>query len=204
MKTSIRTLTLAAALAAASITGTQAAQAQSTCNSGTKVLSSIWSQWGERVKAQKCKDSGECLDNGAKKEDLIKEMISFWNAQAQGSWATIGPRAMQVGSGINDGKVIAGLARLWVTQTPFDSEHYLVRVTKQGNGAAKITASRFDGTSCLAASSISFAKGDKDGTVKTLRIDSAKGFLGTIQVDASGIDAFDYKFTVEKVLAPAH
>jgi hypothetical protein len=202
MKTSIRTLSLVAALAAASLTGTHAAQAQSTCNSATKVLSSIWGQWGDRVTAAKCKDSNECLDNVAKNEALIKEMISFWNAQAQGSWATIGPRPMQVDSGINDGKVIVGLARLWVTQTPFAHEHYLVKITKQGGGAAKISASRFDGSSCLASSSVSFAKGDKDGTVKTLKIDTAKGYLGTVVVDANGIDAFDYKFTVERVLAP--
>ena len=189
-------------LAAASLTGTHAAEAQSSCNSGTKVLSSIWGQWGERIKAQNCKTSADCLDNTAKKEDLIKEMITFWNAQSQGSWATIGPRPMQVGSGINDGKVIAGLARLWVTQTPFDNEHYLVRVTKQGGGGAKISASRFDGSSCLAASTVTFSKSDKDGTVKTLKIDSAKGYLGTVEVNADGIGAFDYKFTVERVLAP--
>lgn len=202
MKTSIRTLTLAAALAAASLTGTHAAEAQSTCNSGTKVLSAIWGQWGDRIKAQNCKTSADCLDNTAKKEDLIKEMITFWNAQSQGSWATIGPRPMQVGSGMNDGKVIAGLARLWVTQTPFENEHYLVRVTKQGGGGAKISASRFDGSSCLAASTVTFSKGDKDGTIKTLKIDGAKGYLGTVEVNADGIGAFDYKFTVERVLAP--
>jgi hypothetical protein len=202
MKPSIRTLSLAVVLAAASVTGAHVAEAQSTCNSGTKVLSAIWSQWGARIKAADCKTSTDCLDNVQKKEDLIKEMLTFWNAQAQGSWATIGPRPMLVGSGINDGKVIAGLARLWVTQTPFDNEHYLVRITKQGGGGAKITASRFDGSSCLEASSVSFAKGDKDGTTKTLKIDGAKGYLGTVEVNADKLEAFDYKFTVERVLAP--
>lgn len=205
MKTSIRTLSLMTVItAAAALTGARPAEAQSTCNSGTKVLSAIWSQWGERIKSQNCKDSTECFDNAAKKENLIKEMITFWNAQSQGSWATIGPRPMQVGAGINDGKVIVGGARLWVTQAPFEHEHYQVRVTKQGGGAAKITASRFDGKSCLAASSVSFDKDDPAGKVKVLRIDTAKGFLGTVQVDASGIGAFDYKFTVERVLVPAN
>ena len=203
MKTSIRTLSLVAVLAAASVTGTHAAEAQN-CNSGTKILASLWAKWGEGIKSNKCKGNEGCSEDLAKKESLVKDMITFWNEQAQGSWATIGPRQMQIDAGINDGKVIAGLARLWVTPSAFEHENYEIRVTKQGGHSAKITASRFDGTNCLAASVVSFDKDDKVGTVKVLHIDHAKNLFGTVLVDAGGLGAFDYKFTVVRVLKPSN
>ncbi|MEP7122377.1 MAG: hypothetical protein ABJE95_15755 [Byssovorax sp.] len=204
MKMSIRTLSLAAVLAAAAVTGTHAAQAQSPCNSGTKVLTAIWGKWGEGIKSNKCKANGGCEENLAKKEALIKDMITFWNEQAQGSWATIGPRQLAIDSGINDGKVIAGLARLWVTHTGLDHDNYDIVVTKQGGTSAKVTASKFDGTTCLTDSVVSFDKDDKVGTQKVLHLRRAKGQLASVYVDAGGLGAFDYKFTMTRVLLPSN
>lgn len=171
------------------------AHAQSTCNSGAKVLEAIWGRWGERIKAKACKSSEECLSNAAKKEELLREMVAFWNEQAQGSWATIGPRPLLADGPVNDGKVLAGGARLFVSQAPLDADKWEVVVTKEGGGAAEVSISLSDGKSCRPATSVSFDKDDKAGTKKKLSVDKATGALGVVKVDAKGSNAFDYKFT---------
>ncbi len=180
----------------AGVSGT--VHAQSACNSGSRVLSAIWSQWGARIKAKQCKTSEECLANAQKKEDLYREMITFWNQQSQGSWATIGPRPLLVAGAKNDGKVLAGGSRLFVSQTPLEGDRWEVVVTKEGNGGADVTVSSSDGTSCNVGAQVTFAKGDKVGTKKAMILTSANGQLGVVKVDAKGTDAFDYGFTFVK------
>lgn len=174
----------------------ETAHAQSACNSGIKVLEAVWGRWGERIKAKQCKDSAECLANAQKKEELVREMVAFWNEQAQGSWATIGPRPLLTGGTVNDGKVLAGGARLFVSQVPLDADRYEIVVTKEGGGAAEITFSTHDGKTCLQGKSVSFDKDDKAGTKKTFVVDKAMGQLGIVKVDAKGTNTFDYKFTM--------
>lgn len=171
------------------------ARAQSACNSGAKVLEAIWGRWGERIKAKSCKSSEECLANTAKKEELVREMVAFWNEQAQGSWATIGPRPLLQGGPRNDGKVLAGGARLFVSQAPLDADAWEIVVTKEGGGAAEVTFSVSDGKTCLPGKSVSFDKGDKAGTKKKMTVEKASGMLGVVKVDAKGSNAFDYEFT---------
>lgn len=196
MSTKSRVLGVALALAVSG-TAVGSAHAQSACNSGAKVLDAVWARWGERVKAKNCKDSDECLANAQKKEDLYKEMITFWNQQAQGSWATIGPRPLLPGS-LHDGKVLAGGTRLFISQGALDADKWEVVVTKQGGGAADVTISAFDGSNCLQGRTVSFDKDDKDGTKKTLTLTNAKSLLGVVKVDAKNTNAFDYKFTMVK------
>lgn len=175
-----------------------AAHAQSACNSGAKVLEAIWGRWGDRIKAKACKTSEECLSNTQKKEELLREMISFWNEQSQGSWATIGPRPLMTDGSLNDGKVIAGGARLFVSQAPLDTDKWELQLTKQGGGGADVNVSLSDGKNCLVAKSISFDKDDKPGTKKSVALEKGTGYLGVVKVDAKGSNAFDYKFTFVK------
>ena len=174
------------------------AHAQSTCNSGAKVLEAIWGRWGERIKAKACKTSEECLSNTAKKEELVREMVAFWNEQAQGSWATIGPRPLLADGPKNDGKVLAGGSRLFISQAPLDADSWEMVVTKEGGGAAEVSVSFSDGKSCLPAKSVSFDKNDKPGTKKKLTVDKAMGQLGIVKVDAKASNAFDYEFTFSR------
>jgi len=174
------------------------AGAQSACNSGAKVLEAIWGRWGERIKAKACKSSEECLANNQKKEELVREMIAFWNEQSQGSWATIGPRPLLADGALNDGKVLAGGGRLFVSQAPLDADRWEIVVTKQGGGAADVSFSTSDGKSCLPQRTVAFDKDDKPGTKKTLSVDKATGMLGVVKVDARGSNAFDYKFTFQR------
>lgn len=176
------------------------AQAQSNCNSVGNVVSAIWARFGERIKAKSCKDAEECLANAQKKEDLVKEMIAFWNEQAQGSWATVGPRPLVVNGGFNDGKVVLGTSRLFISQLPVDGNTTEIKITKQNGGGAKVSLAFFDGKACSQGTDVTFAKGDKDGTVKSLRLSGTLAKVVYVKVDADGSQSFDYKFeaTVKK------
>jgi hypothetical protein len=174
------------------------ADAQSACNSGAKVLDAIWGRWGERIKAKACKSSEECLANNQKKEELVREMIAFWNEQSQGSWATIGPRPLLSDGSLNDGKVIAGGARLFVSQAPLDGDKWELVVTKQGGGAADVSVAWSDGKSCSPQKTLAFDKDDKPGTKKSAVVDKGMGMLGVVKVDARGTNAFDYKLTFQR------
>lgn len=195
MKIHHTTIAGAALVLALGMTASGVAHAQSACNSGSKVLEAIWGRWGERIKAKSCGTSEQCLSNTQKKEELVREMVAFWNEQSQGSWATIGPRPLNSDGSLNDGKVLAGGARLFISQAPLDADKWEITVTKQGGGAADVTTSLSDSKSCLVGKVISFDKDDKPGTKKTATIDKASGFLGVVKVDAKGSNAFDYKFT---------
>jgi len=192
LKTLAATVLVASAATLAAPTD---ANAQSQCNSAVKVLDAIWQRWGERIKAKKCGTSAECLANAQKKEELVREMIAFWNEQAQGSWATIGPREL---SAVNDGKVIAGTSRLFVSQSVLDGDKYEIVVEKQGGGAADVTASLYDGKTCIPMKSVSFDKDDKPGTKKTIVVEKALGLEAMVKVDAKNTNAFDYRFTFAK------
>lgn len=174
------------------------AHAQSNCNSAGSVVSAIWTRFGERLKAKNCKDAETCLANAQKKEELVKEMIAFWNEQAQGSWATLGPRPLIVGGGYNDGKVVLGTSRLFVMRdTVAEGDTTELKITKQGGGGAKVSLAHYDGKACSQGTDVTFAKGDKDGTVKTLKLTGTKGKVVYVKVDADGTQAFDYKFTAD-------
>jgi hypothetical protein len=174
------------------------AYAQSSCNSAAKVVQAIWDRWGDRIKAKQCKDSAECLASAEKKEALYKEMLSFWNEQSQGSWATIGPRPLLAGGTLNDGKVVAGGSRLFVSQAPLDADRWEIVVTKQDGGAADVTVSLFDGATCLPQRTVSFDKDDKDGSRRVVSLERGKGLLAVVKVDAKKTNSFDYKFTFIK------
>jgi hypothetical protein len=193
----VRSMLLAVATVGLAASVQETAQAQSNCNSAASVVSSMWTRFGDRIKAKQCKDAEECLSNAQKKEELIREMIAFWNEQAQGSWATLGPRPLVVGGGYNDGKVVMGTSRLFVYQTGVaEGDTVEIKITKQGGGGGKVSLAHFDGKVCSQGTDVSFAKGDKDGTVKTLKLTGAKGKIPYVKVDADGTQSFDYKFTV--------
>ena len=73
----------------------------------------------------------------------------------------------------------------------------VVTLTKQSGGAAKVTvAGMAEGTTtCETGASYTFEKGSSDGTTRTLTLNNAKGKFIYVKVDASSLDAFDYRFT---------
>lgn len=172
--------------------------AQSTCGSSATVAAAIWNKVGTSIKSKGCKNVDDCMAKKDKWEETIREAISFWNEQAQGGWATIGPRPLLVDGSWNDGKVILGGERNFISRAPSEDDEITISVTKEGGGGADVFASTFDGTDCALSQKVSFAKGDKRGTVKTLKVKRAKGKIVIVKVNADGTQAFDYKFKAAK------
>lgn len=172
--------------------------AQSTCGSSAKVASAIWEKVGASVKAKGCKNVDECMSKKDKWEQTIREAIAFWNEQSQGGWATIGPRPLLADGSWNDGKVVLGGERLFISQAPSEDDELKISVTKEGGGGADVMISTFDGATCSLGDKVSFAKGDKKGTVKALKVKAAKGKVVIVKVNADGSQAFDYKFKASK------
>ena len=173
------------------------AEAQSKCTSGSKVSAAIWEKYGESLKKAGCKKGGEKC---AKMEQVVKEMISFWNQQVGNSWATIGPREI-VFSGKLDGKVVAGGERLFLTKMPLvDADEVTVTVKKEGGKApATVSISALgENNQCLVGDEVRFNATDKDGTTKTLKLTGARDRLISIKVDAEKGKAFDYELNVRK------
>ena len=168
--------------------------AQSTCGSGGKVATAIWEKVGASVKAKGCKNVGDCMDKKDKWEATVKDAISFWNAQAAGGWATIGPRPLLVDGSWNDGKVILGGERLFISRAPSEDDEIKIFVTKEAGGGADVTVSTFDGTDCALGQKLSFEKSDKKGHIKTMTVKKARGKIVIVKVNADGMSAFDYKF----------
>ena len=169
----------------------------STCTGPMQVLESIWSKYSAQLTKLACKTDAECFDNAEKNEKLVNEMKEHWNKMANGDWATIGPRALLFGAN-NDGKVVVGLQRIFITKLPLDTDEVEIRFKKEGGGAAVVSIARNDGKRCLEGQSIQFEKSDKKGKVHTLTVKKTKGMLVVIKVDAKDLDMFDYEFIATK------
>jgi hypothetical protein len=186
-------------LAAASITAIALpSEAQSSCGSAATVAKAIWDKVGASVKAKGCKNVDECMAKKDKWEATVREAIAFWNEQAGGGWATIGPRPLLTDGSLNDGKVILGGERLFISRAPLEDDSLSISIVKEGGGGADVTISTFDGSNCVPSSKVSFEKNDKKGTNKSLKVTGAKGKLVVVKVNADNIDAFDYKFKASK------
>ncbi|MBL8740033.1 MAG: hypothetical protein JNK04_03030, partial [Myxococcales bacterium] len=176
--TTATTLALAGALTTAT-----PAHAQSACTSGSKVTAAIWEKYGESLKKVGCTKGG---DKCAKMEQVVKDMIAFWNQQVGGSWATIGPREIAF-EGKLDGKILAGGERLFVTKLPVtDADEVTVTVKKEGGKApAKVRISLIDESQkCIEGNEVKFADTDKDGTQRSMSLTGVRDRLVIIKVDA--------------------
>lgn len=198
MKAFAQSTTTGAALALAlALAASGDAHAQSKCTSASKVATAIWDKYGAALKKAGCKKGG---DQCAKAEQVVRDMVAFWNEQVGGSWATIGPREILF-EGKLDGKVVAGGERLFITKMPLeDADEVTVTIKKEGGKApatVSLSAVADDGK-CIEGTDASFAEGDKDGQTRTIKMHGLRGRLVVIKVDAQKGKAFDYELTVRK------
>jgi hypothetical protein len=171
--------------------------AQSKCGSAAKVGAAIFEKYNAEIKKVGCKKGGEKC---AKIEEVVREMIKFWNEMSANSWATIGPREI-VFEGKLDGKVVAGGERVFLTKTPvLDADEVTVEVKKEGGKApAEISLSTIDEEGrCIEGSDVSFDDDAKNGSKKTFSLKGIRNRIVVIKVDAKKGKAFDYELVVRK------
>lgn len=166
----------------------------SPCGSALNVAEAIWKKVGGTVTQKGCKGVEDCMKQKDKWEETVRDAVAFWNEQSAGGWATIGPRPLLVDGSWNDGKVVLGGERLFITRVPMEDDEFSINVIKEGGGGADVTISTFDGKVCAPGQKASFEKKDKNGTKKQLKVKGAKGKLVMVKVNADKLQAFDYKF----------
>jgi len=198
---SLSLLAFVAALSAPALV-TDDARAQSTCGSAAKVTKDIWDRWGAQIKALGCKDQADCLAKKDKKETLVKDIIAFINKEAQGSWATIGPRPFMFGTKL-DGKILAGGERTFITSGPVvDRSYFNLSIVKQGgksSGTVTVSVINADNTcSPLPGGDVTFSEDDKEQK-RTVRVTGVEGKQVVVKVDSKGglTKSFDYYLVAE-------
>ena len=186
-------LVAALGTAAAVTVSTPAAASSSVC---TSPVQDIWKKYSQVAK-EYCKGDKDCIEKMEKYAEIAKVMVDYWNKMVGGGWATIGPRPLRFGSN-NDGTIIVGGQRLFISQSPVDAAEVEIRFKKEGGGAGVVTIAHYDGTSCLKDDVIEFKKSDPKNTVKTIKVKGTKGKILVVKVDAKDLDTFDYEFTAKK------
>lgn len=119
------------------------------CESGTKVASDIWGKYDGVIEKLGCAvvmvasegavPPNACLDAAEKVAKVADEMIKFWNAAAQNSWAHIGPRRLDLGETLK-GRLVSTGGRLFVSDRPLEDDEIELKIEKlDGKAKTEVT-----------------------------------------------------------------
>lgn len=156
-------------LAATLVVSTVAPTLAQSCNSATQVVSSLRqeihrvyesagcmavrslesAEEGESIAARRDRHlavNEECLEWATGNwSSLGSQMVSFWNQQANNSWATVGPRRLDLDMSPQSGTVIGTTGRMFVSSIPMSQPRVRLRLEEQsGRGKARAVVCRVD------------------------------------------------------------
>ncbi|MDQ4075329.1 MAG: RICIN domain-containing protein [Chloroflexota bacterium] len=144
-------------------------------------------------------DVQKCLEKANKADEMLQRMISFWNDNANNTWATIGPRRLEFGEN-QRGRLLGTGGRIFISPVPMPEDEVTVRVHKRGGkGKASVTVCKVDsdGRARELRDTI-FEPGDDnigESQSKTLR--GVRGHLLQIHLDGKSVTrAFEYSLQV--------
>jgi hypothetical protein len=183
-----------------------------TCGSFYSVASSIWDEWGPVVQQAAALTvstaTGEMVPypvimaSAKLQREIKKKMISFWNKQANNTWATIGPRRLDLNTK-HEGKLIGTSGRLFITLHPLIEDKITVHVTKRdGKAKTSVTVCKIGkNKKGVKVWDFKFASG-KDNIGKQLKktLTGVQGYLLSIHLDAKSVaNTFSYSLRAQKV-----
>lgn len=129
------------------------------CNnkSAATIIAELWEDYGKYAKTVGCSIAGlatanpgvtiECLAGAKKVEEAAKKAITFWNKMTGNSWATIGPRELNLGQK-EEGTLKLSGDRLFITPSPFTCDKVKIQISEQdGKGEVEVTGCLFVGKS---------------------------------------------------------
>jgi hypothetical protein len=129
------------------------------CESGTKVATVVWEQWGQEIKQGGCITyaavasilSGgvtvagstavyaQCYATITAYEEIAQKMISKWNSKVGNTWAHLGPRPLERNTTLK-GTLQSTAGRLFVTPAPMPANIDEVELKlKKTGGKGKVT-----------------------------------------------------------------
>ncbi len=184
------------------------------CQSAAQIFSDIYEKWGAVIIATGCVvgvnvGSGgvampatlTCIKNAKKYAEAVELMVKFFNANANNSRWTIGPRKMEWGT-VQTGTVVSTLSRVFISAAPIDKDSFTVKVKKvDGRAQTDIIICKVDEKgNFVKLAQVDFAEGDDNiGQVITKTVSGVKGHLVQVRIDAdSAVKKFEYQLTVTK------
>jgi hypothetical protein len=188
MKHLFRIIALAAGLTAGTARAGQ-------CDSAASLTADIWGEYDQLLKTAGCAvvsivsegavPPNLCLDSATKAAEITEQMISFWNKAANNSWATIGPRRLDLDTQL-EGKLVGFGDRVFSSVKPLDQDRVELRLQKTDGKAKTIVRVCTDyrgKRDTIWEFTIDNGKGN-EGKVWTKTLDGVKGRILLVDLDA--------------------
>lgn len=190
------------------------AERRETCRSAGQVIGDIYKKWGEVIIATGCVvgvNAGTggvampatlaCISKADKYAAAVEEMVKFFNANANNSWATIGPRRLEWNK-TQTGTVVSTFSRVFLSAEPIDKDSVTVKVKKiDGKAKAQVVICKIDDKgNYIKLAEFEFFKGDdNEGQEISRTVTGTKGHLVQVRLDAdSVVNKFEYQIKAAK------
>lgn len=203
-------LATACALAGTTALAMPSPAAAGPCDSAATVAADTWQKFGTVAIAIGCgvgtivaeMDFSKCYASGQQYSALTLSMVGWWNQMADNSWATIGPRILEVGAEPESGTLRLGGTRIFCTPLPVAHDAIKIRVTKDG-GKAKTGVDICTMDKSGSASKVfeyTWAKGsDNVGDTESRTVNGAKDQILCVKLDnESATKDFSYKISAAR------
>jgi len=86
---------IAAAVGLAGIAAASSPAVADPCRTPTQLVEGLWSEYERHAEDLGCDDG--CFDDVGRYESIIREIVQAWESGSGNSWATLGPRRLDVG-----------------------------------------------------------------------------------------------------------
>lgn len=184
------------------------------CQSAAQVFGDIYEKWGAVAIATGCVtavNAGtggiamaltlECIKKADKYAQAVEDMVKFFNANANNSRWTIGPRRIDWGK-TQTGTLSSTFSRVFVAAAPIDKDSVTVKVKKtDGKAQATVIICKVDEKGkFVKLAEFEFDKGDENiGQEISKTVSGVKGHLFQVRIDAdSAVRQFEYQLKVTK------
>lgn len=152
---------------------------------GSSMAAQILKNHQDKLKQLGCKNDKECI---AKRQELIDNAKTFWNTMVGNSWATIGPRDLQLGADLK-GTVINPGERRFVSSVPvIDYDNMTVKIDKRGGQAeTSIQISKLDAQGKCSDLFTETVPSGSGAYSKTFSLSEVRGSVITVRLTPKGL-----------------
>lgn len=177
------------------------------CNSAASVAADIWGKvhnvaiQGGCAAAQAAGyvDYASCFNTATKINDLTGKLVQFWNSKVNNSWATIGPRRLNLNQNLT-GTIVSTGGRKFVSFPILNKNSVRITIDETGGkGKTSVTVCKINknnqktnvGTKWFNDTS---QKKKKTNEKRTFTVNGAKNQIITVHMDGKSVgNTFKYK-----------
>ncbi len=179
------------------------------CNSAASVVADIWTKvhdvaieigcGGARAMTAGNLNYSLCFNTAGKLNDLTGNLVQFWNSQVNNSWATVGPRRLDLNQN-HTGTLVSTGGRKFVSLPVLNKNSITVTIDETGGkGKTSVTVCKINknnqktniGTKWFNDSK---QKKKKSNEKQTFTVNGAKDHIVTVHMDGKSVgNTFKYK-----------